>query len=156
MKKLLLGAEALPTRWADAALLLFRLHIGLSIAIGAGWGKLGSLYSASEVSQLAATAPAPPDWFVQQVAGLGFTQPSPYFWAWLACWGEFAGGLLLALGLLTRLSALQLAFQFFVVAFLWYESPEPIVGMYYQQLLFSGATCWSPPQGAGVTRWTTG
>lgn len=42
----------------------------------------------------------------------------------------------MALGLLTRLSAAQLAFQFFVVAFLWYESPEPLVGMYYQQLLF--------------------
>ena len=138
MKKLLFGAPALPTRLADAALLLFRLHLGLSIAIGAGWGKLGSLYTATEASKLAGATPAPPDWFVQQVAGLGFTFPSPYVWAWLACWGELVGGLLLALGLLTRLSAAQLAFQFFVVAFLWYDSPEPILGMYYQQLLFWG------------------
>jgi hypothetical protein len=57
-------------------------------------------------------------------------------WAWLACWGEFVGGLLIAFGLLTRLGAFQLAFQFFVIAFLWYEKPEFIVGMNYQQLLF--------------------
>ncbi|MBC8084238.1 MAG: DoxX family membrane protein [Hymenobacter sp.] len=126
MKKLLLGATALPSRPADVALLLFRLHLGLSIALGAGWGKLSTLTGVG----------GPPDWFVQQVAGLGFTQPSPYLWAWLACWGELVGGLLLALGLLTRLSALQLAFQFFVIAFLWYDKPEFLVGMYYQQLFF--------------------
>ncbi|GAA3996359.1 hypothetical protein GCM10022408_03700 [Hymenobacter fastidiosus] len=136
MKKLLFGARPLSSRLADGALLLFRLHLGLSIAIGAGWGKLGSLYTATEAGKLVGAAPTPPDWFVQQVATLGFTQPSPYFWAWLACWGELAGGLLLALGLLTRLSAAQLAFQFFVVAFVWYETPEFLVGMYYQQLLF--------------------
>ncbi|TGE15400.1 DoxX family protein [Hymenobacter elongatus] len=126
MKKVLFGSYALPSRPADVALLLFRLHVGLSIAIGAGWGKLSSL----------AGAGGPPEWFVQQVSGLGFTQPSPYVWAWLACWGEFAGGLLIAVGLLTRLSALQLAFQFFVISFLWYEKPEFLTGMYYQQLLF--------------------
>lgn len=136
MKKLLFVANALPTRLADVVLLLFRLHVGLSIAIGAGWGKLGSMYTATEASKLVGATPAPPDWFVQQVAGLGFTQPSPYVWAWLACWGEFAGGLLIALGLLTRFSALQLAFQFFVIAFLWYDKPEFLLGMYYQQLLF--------------------
>ncbi|RPD48387.1 hypothetical protein DNI29_07105 [Hymenobacter sediminis] len=26
--------------------------------------------------------------------------------------------------------------QFLVIAFLWYEQPEPLLGMYYQQLLF--------------------
>lgn len=124
MKKLLFGAEALPTRWADAALLVFRLHLGLSIAIGAGWGKLGSLTTVA------------PDWFIKQVDGLGFDWPTPYLWAGLACWGEFAGGLLIAFGLLTRLSAVQLAFQFFVIAFIWYGEPEFLVGMNYQQLLF--------------------
>ncbi|WP_157807309.1 DoxX family protein [Hymenobacter chitinivorans] len=136
MKKVLFGAAALPTRAADVAWLLFRLHLGLSIALGAGWSKLVGLYTATEAAKLTGTAGAAPDWFVQQVAGLGFTFPSPYLWATLAVWGEFGGGLLLALGLLTRLNALQLAFQFFVVAFLWYEKPEPVLGMYYQQLLF--------------------
>jgi hypothetical protein len=46
------------------------------------------------------------------------------------------GGLLIAIGLLTRFAAVQLAFQFFVISFLWYDEPAPIVGMYYQQLFF--------------------
>ncbi|NUO02827.1 MAG: DoxX family membrane protein [Saprospiraceae bacterium] len=99
--------------------LLFRLHAGISIAIGAGYSKLSM-----------------PEWFTQQVGDIGFTFPSPFFWAWLAVWGEFMGGLLIALGLFTRLAAFQLAFQFFVISFIWYEAPEPITGMYYQQLFF--------------------
>ncbi|WP_400191359.1 DoxX family protein [Hymenobacter sp. B81] len=131
MKKLLFSASPLQNRAIDAAWLLFRLHLGLSIADGAGLPKLTNLAAVAS-----AQMPGPPDWFVQQVAGLGFTFPSPYFWAGAAVWGEFVGGLLLALGLFTRWSGLQLAFQFFVVAFLWYEDPSPITGMYYQQLLF--------------------
>jgi uncharacterized membrane protein YphA (DoxX/SURF4 family) len=77
-----------------------------------------------------------PDWFIKQVDGIGFSWPSPYLWAGLACWGELMGGLLLAVGLLTRLSGVQLAFQFFVIAFIWYGEPEFLVGMNYQQLLF--------------------
>ena len=138
MKKLLFFARPFSSRLSDVAWLLFRLHLGLSIAIGAGWSKLINLTTASEVSKLLAgpAALGPPDWFVQQVAQLGFVYPSPYMWAWLAAWGEFAGGLLVAVGLFTRWSGLQLALQFLVIAFLWYESPEPILGMYYQQLLF--------------------
>ncbi len=108
----------------NVAWLLFRLHIGLSIAIHAGWPKMNTI-----------TAPG---WFTEQVAGLGFTFPSPGFWAAMASWGEFAGGICIALGFLTRFSALQLAFQFFVIAFLWYEKPEPLTGMYFQQTLFWG------------------
>ncbi|MBK8521351.1 MAG: DoxX family protein [Ferruginibacter sp.] len=102
--------------------LLFRIHAGLSIAIHAGWPKMNSL--------------AAPGWFAEQVAGLGFTFPSPEFWAGMAAWGEFIGGILLAIGLFTRFAAIQLAFQFFVIAFLWYDQPEPLTGMYFQQLLF--------------------
>ena len=102
--------------------LLFRLHVGLSIAIHAGWPKMSSI--------------AAPGWFVDQVAGLGFTFPSPGFWAVTASWGEFVGGILIAIGLFTRFAAVQLAFQFFVIAFLWYDNPEPLTGMYFQHLLF--------------------
>ncbi|WP_022823548.1 DoxX family protein [Hymenobacter norwichensis] len=138
MKKLLLDTQPFPSHLADAAWLLFRLHLGLSIAIGAGWSKLVNLITTQEAAKLATGTATlgPPDWFVQQVASLGFTHPSPYIWAWLAAWGEFAGGLLVALGLLTRWASLQLAVQFMVVAFVWYEAPEPVLGMYYQQLLF--------------------
>lgn len=138
MKKLLFAAAPLGPRATDALYLLFRLHLGLSIALGAGWAKLVNLSTTRDLDKLLLDPGqlGTPDWFVQQVAGLGFTFPSPYFWAALAVWGEFIGGLLLAAGLLTRAAAAQLAVQFLVIAFCWYETPEPIVGMYYQQLLF--------------------
>ncbi|HEX8428713.1 DoxX family protein [Hymenobacter sp.] len=138
MKKLLFVARPHSSRLADGAWLLFRLHLGLSIAVGAGWAKLVNLTTAQETSKLAVGAAplGPPDWFVQQVANLGFSYPSPYLWAWLAAWGEFVGGLLVAFGLLTRWSGLQLAVQFLIIAFVWYGEPEPLLGMYYQQLLF--------------------
>jgi hypothetical protein len=59
-------------------------------------------------------------------------------WAWLAAWGEFVGGFLLIFGLATRWAALQLAFQFFVIAFLWYGEPDFFTGIYVQQELFFG------------------
>jgi len=102
--------------------LLFRLHVGLSIAIHAGWPKMNTI-----------TAPG---WFADQVAGLGFTFPSPAFWAATTAWGEFVGGILIAIGLFTRFAAAQLAFQFFVIAFLWFDKPEPLTGMYFQHLYF--------------------
>ncbi|MCC3159313.1 DoxX family protein [Hymenobacter sp. 15J16-1T3B] len=138
MKKLLFSATALPSLPTDVAWLLFRLHLGLSIALGAGWSKLVNLSTTRDLDKLLVDPGqlGTPDWFVQQVAGLGFTFPSPYFWAAAAVWGEFVGGLLIAAGLLSRWSALQLAVQFLVIAFFWYEHPEPLVGMYYQQLLF--------------------
>lgn len=110
--------------WLNTAWLLFRMHIGLSMAVHAGWPKMNTLLA--------------PGWFNDQVAGLGYTFPSPAFWATLASWGEFAGGICIALGLLTRISALQLAFQFFVISFVWYNEPEPLTGMYFQQTLFWG------------------
>jgi uncharacterized membrane protein YphA (DoxX/SURF4 family) len=102
--------------------LLFRLHIGLSLALNAGLPKMKDGMA--------------PDWFVKQVGEIGFTFISPAFWATLASWGEFIGGICLALGLLTRFSAIQLAFQFFVISFIWYDNPVPVVGMYFQQTLF--------------------
>lgn len=122
MRNLLWG-NALPAdKGLNIAYLLFRFYAGLSLALGAGWPKMQQGMA--------------PDWFVKQVAEIGFMYPSPAFWATVASWGEFVGGLFVAFGVLTRFSALQLAFQFFIVAFIWYKEPAPIVGMYYQQLLF--------------------
>ena len=122
MQQFLMGSSLPNSTTLNIGWLLFRLHIGLSIAIHAGWPKMNTL--------------AAPGWFNDQVAGLGFTFPSPAFWATLASWGEFVGGLCIALGFLTRFNALQLAFQFFVISFLWYDKPEPLTGMYFQQTLF--------------------
>jgi uncharacterized membrane protein YphA (DoxX/SURF4 family) len=120
----LFGTSLNDNKVINAGWLLFRLHLGLSIAIHAGWPKMNTL--------------AAPGWFNDQVAGLGFSFPSPAFWATVASWGEFVGGLCIAFGLLTRFNALQLAFQFFVISYLWYDSPEPVTGMYFQQTLFFG------------------
>nr|MBP6590009.1 DUF2807 domain-containing protein [Chitinophagaceae bacterium] len=124
MYQFLFGSSLNDNRILNLGWLLFRLHLGISIAIHAGWPKMNTL--------------AAPGWFNDQVAGLGFTFPSPAFWATLASWGEFVGGIGIALGLLTRFNALQLVFQFFVIAFLWYDNPEPLSGMYFQNTLFMG------------------
>ncbi len=121
-QQLLMGSSLPGSTSLNIGWLLFRLHIGLSIAIHAGLPKMYTM--------------AAPGWFNDQVAGLGFTFPSPAFWATLASWGEFVGGLCIALGFLTRFNALQLAFQFFVISFIWYDKPEPLIGMYFQQTLF--------------------
>lgn len=124
MKQLFFGSSFTGNKAFNIAWLLFRFYIGFTIAVGAGWPKMNEL--------------AAPDWFVKQVGEIGFTFPSPAFWAATAAWGEFVGGLCIALGFFTRFSALQLAFQFFVVSFIWYKEPAPMIGMYYQQLLFWG------------------
>lgn len=122
LKQFLFGTSLSNNTILNIGWLLFRLHIGLSIAIGAGYPKMKDLNA--------------PGWFAEQVGKLGFTFPSPAFWATFASWGEFVGGLCIALGLLTRFNALQLAFQFFVISFLWYDNPEPLTGMYFQNTLF--------------------
>jgi uncharacterized membrane protein YphA (DoxX/SURF4 family) len=120
----LFGSSLSQSKLINAIWLIFRVHIGLSLALSAGLPKMQDGLA--------------PDWFIKQVGEIGFTFISPTFWATIASWGEFVGGVCLAIGLLTRFSAMQLAFQFFVIAFIWYDNPEPIVGMYFQQTLFWG------------------
>lgn len=84
--------------WSKSAVdLLLRLTAGLFMA-SHGWGKV---------------PPSPQ--FVEGVIGLGF--PLPEFFAWCAGLAEFAGGLLLALGLLTRPASFFMAFTMAVAAF---------------------------------------
>ncbi|MBY0476243.1 MAG: DUF2807 domain-containing protein [Chitinophagaceae bacterium] len=124
MKQFFFGSTFTGNKAFNISWLLFRFYIGFSMALGAGWPKMKDF--------------AAPGWFADQVRDLGFTFPSPAFWAAAASWGEFVGGLFIAIGFLTRISAIQLAFQFFIVAFIWYGDAEPVTGMYYQQLLFWG------------------
>ena len=74
-----------------------------------------------------------PEWFVQQVAGLGF--PAPAFFALLAALSEFAGGVLLAVGLFTRPAAIGLAFTIGVAAF-GFHRVSPIIALHITQGLF--------------------
>ena len=136
IKNFLFGSIKTDSKVFDWCYLLFRVYAGLSIADGAGLSKVFHKINEKGDESWNNLALGTGDWFVKQVGDLGFTFISPTFWAYLAVYGEFIGGLLIALGIFTRISSIQLAFQFFVVAFIWYDSPAPFIGMYYQQLIF--------------------
>lgn len=82
----------------DIAVVILRVFIGLTMAFAHGAAKM-----------------PPPGMFVDGVQALGF--PAPLFFAWCATLAEFAGGLLLALGLFTRGAALFMFVTMFVAAF---------------------------------------
>lgn len=84
---------------ADLGLLLLRVFVGLSLAFAHGLGKL----------------PPPPS-FLAGVAEMGF--PLPVLFGWAAALAEFAGGILLALGLLTRPAAFLVGITMAVAAFI--------------------------------------
>jgi uncharacterized membrane protein YphA (DoxX/SURF4 family) len=136
IKSLLFGTSLGTDKITNIVYLLFRLHVGISIALGAGLSKVFHKINEKGSEDWSNLVFGVPDWFVKQVGEIGFTFISPSFWAHLAVYGEFLGGLFIAFGFLTRLSALQLTFQFFVIAFVWYDEPSFIRGMYYQQLFF--------------------
>ena len=102
---------------ADIGLLLLRLGLGLDLAyhgaqklfgwpIG-GWFTTPPGAAESAVQDLAATTPARMTAFAGKLNGMGV--PYPEISAWVAACTEFAGGLLVAVGLLTRFGALGLA-----------------------------------------------
>lgn len=78
---------------------LLRVFAGLAMAFGHGMGKI-----------------PPPEMFIAGVEQLGF--PVPLFFAWAAGLSEFAGGILLAAGLLTRPAAFLVSSTMMVAAFL--------------------------------------
>jgi putative oxidoreductase len=83
------------TRTADAGLLVLRLGLFLTLAFGHGLGKF-----------------PPGQGLVDSTTEIGF--PLPTLFAWAAALSEFAGGLLLAVGLLTRPAAVFVAFTMLV------------------------------------------
>jgi len=84
----------------DYSILFFRVGVGTLLATAHGWSKVsGDL--------------AP---FIERVGAMGF--PAPGFFAWAAALSEFVGGLLLALGLGTRLSTVMIAITLAVAAFI--------------------------------------
>lgn len=102
MKKLIFGTCTEGPLF-DASYTILRVFAGLSMGLAHGLGKI-----------------PPAEGFVGAVAQLGF--PMPEFFAWAAGLSEFAGGILLALGLLTRPAALMIAFTMLVAAFLQHGS----------------------------------
>ncbi|MGE0454068.1 MAG: DoxX family membrane protein [Vicinamibacteria bacterium] len=86
----------------DLALLVLRLS-GLGLALLHGWGKVVALSNGQGRP------------FIDAVAAMGF--PAPGLFAWAAAFAEFGCGLLVFLGLGTRLAAGAAAFTMAVAAF---------------------------------------
>lgn len=122
--------------WTDVALLLLRLA-GLLLAVNHGWGKVQAL------------ATGHGEGFVNGVAGLGF--PVPLVFAWAAALSEFAGGLLVALGLGTRIAAGFAAFTMLVAAFVRHKALQVFLA-WVGVLSVSEETrsSWGNPEGALV------
>ena len=102
-RNLLFGGPGSASAVGDLGLLVLRVGVGLMMAIGHGKSKM-----------FGAGGFGPPAQLVEGVEALGF----PGFFAWLVALAEFGGGILLALGLLTRPAALALSFNMAVAAFM--------------------------------------
>lgn len=88
--KCLVSGTAPSSIIADFGLTILRLFTGLSMAFAHGLNKVQG----------------PSEKFIADVEQMGF--PMPVVFAWAAAVSEFGGGLLLAAGLFTRISALVL------------------------------------------------
>jgi putative oxidoreductase len=99
VKGFLFGSEAIASPLANLGLFLLRVYAGLSLALAHGIHKF-----------------PPSARFIDGVADLGF--PAPTLFAWLASCSELIGGILLAIGLFTRPSALMIGITVAVAGFL--------------------------------------
>lgn len=99
MKAFLFKAVPENCKVHELSMFIPRVFFGLSMAFSHGLGKV-----------------PPPDMLVSGVESMGL--PMPIVFAWLAGLSEFAGGILLALGLLTRPAALFLSFTMAVAGLL--------------------------------------
>lgn len=90
-------------RYRNAGLLILRVGVGLYIALAHGWGKISA--GPELWTQVGGT--------MEQVFGIGFL---PAFWGFMAAVAEFFGGLLVALGFLTRPALILLIINMAVAA----------------------------------------
>ena len=86
LKSCLFGTCAPDSLCAQAGYTIFRVFIGISMALGHGLGKIKD-----------------PAGFVEKVGAMGF--PAAPVMGWAAILAEFVGGLLIAIGLATRPAA---------------------------------------------------
>ncbi len=106
IKDFLFGGSIESSPLADVGLLVLRLATGFALALSHGYGKL------LDPNRFISTA----------VAGLGL--PAPTLFGWLAIFSEFFGGILLALGLLTRPAAF-LVLGVMLTAFFGIHAADP-------------------------------
>lgn len=131
VKTILFGGESGLSYFANAGVTLLRIFAGISLAFAHGIGKI------------------PPDeGLISGAASLGF--PMPVVFAWAAGLSEFLGGIFLALGLFTRVSAFFIAFTM-LVAILGVHGADPyqkkeLAFMYFfvaTAFLLKGSGDWS-------------
>ncbi len=91
--------ENLKAKLMDIGLLCFRVLMGLGLARHGYQKVFGDM-----------------DKFYQAVGNMGF--PAPVLFAWMSALTEFLGGLLLAIGLGTRISGIFVLFNMSVAAFI--------------------------------------
>ena len=97
--RLLMAARPMNTLYADTGLAASRLFFGLTMALCHGLKKI-----------------PPSEKWIAYVGELGF--PLSEVFAWSAGIAEFVGGLLIAIGLFTRISSIFLMFTMFVAVFI--------------------------------------
>ena len=105
MRSLLFGGVKSGSRLFDIGVLPVRVSAGVALALAHGLVKL-----------------PPPPQFVEHVASFGF--PAPGLFAWASAFAEVGGGLLLALGLLTRPAAFLILCNM-TVAFFFAHAQDP-------------------------------
>lgn len=105
-QRLLFGGSGGSDSLSDLGLLILRLFAGLALAFAHGLGKI------------------PPSGFAEWMTGSGM----PMIFVWLCVIAEFGGGILLALGLLTRPAAFLIAGNM-VAALLIAHTSDPFSGM---------------------------
>lgn len=102
LRNLFVGGQT-PAFLSDLALTVLRVATGLGMALAHGLGKV-----------------PPTERFIGGVESMGF--PVPVLFAWMAGLAELVGGILLALGLLTRPAALSIAGTMVVAYFIRHGS----------------------------------
>jgi len=108
MKSLLFGTAKSRSLSFDFSCLLIRLFFGIAMALQHGLGKV-----------------PPSEKFVGGIEAMGL--PFPFVMGWAAGLSELVGGILLALGLLTRPSAFLLSITMLVAAFISHAG-DPFAG----------------------------
>ncbi len=128
MNKIIFSWTYLPSFKANIGIALLRIYTGLSMAFGHGVGKV-----------------PPSARFAEGIADLGF--PAPQFFSWAAGLSELGGGLLIALGLMTRPASFFLGVTMFVAAFIRHGT-DPFMQK-EKALLFLSITVFLILVGAG-------
>lgn len=129
--KCVLSPKNINAKYDDMALMLLRVFIGLAMAFSHGLGKV-----------------PPPEQLISGVAAMGL--PAPEFFSWCAALAEFVGGILIAIGLLTRPAAAFLVITMAVAGFVVHAA-DPF-GVKEMAFLYFFAGLFFMIHGAG--RWS--